>query len=250
MAKVKKLPKSAIAKIDAAIDSLFDKVKLRLLGPRSVDKKLYISFNRDKSLPGLYEAAHVEERGMPDREVLDQLMRTAANYLDSVRHKAKAKTTVAIQQFMHESPDADVHTVLGGQLSDLYGSLKADVRRIVDTEAQNVRSVGSLEAIARANASVGIEDPYVFFVVVRDDRLCDECKRLHLMPDGRTPRIWRMSDLGYDYHKKGEDTPKVGGLHPHCRCSMTTLMPGFGFDKSGMTVWKGEKHDEYARQQA
>jgi hypothetical protein len=253
----KRLPKAAIKKVEAAVDSLFDKLKVRLLGPKSVDKKLYISFNREKSLPGLFEAAHIEERGFPDQEHLEQLLRIAENYLEAARLKAKSQTVVAVQNFMHDiakarkrgDPKPDLYTVLGGELTDVYGKVAADVRRIVDTEAQNVRNVGVTSGIMRANASVGIEDPVIFFVVVRDQHLCDECRRLHLMPDGKTPRLWRMSDLGHDYHKRGESFPKVGGLHPHCRCSMTTLMPGFGFDKAGMVTWQGVNHDEYAIQQ-
>jgi hypothetical protein len=45
--------------------------------------------------------------------------------------------------------------------------------------------------------------------------------------------------LGHGYHKKGEPNPKVGGLHPHCRCTMVTLMPGYGFDAGGMIKFKG-----------
>lgn len=247
-----KLPKEARKKIEGAVDHLFDKLKVRLLGPRSVSKKLFISFNREKSLPGLYEAAHIEERGIPDQEQLEQLLQIAENYLDAMRLRTKAQTVKSVQAFLGraaaEGIDTNVHTVLGGELADLYGKLSADVRRIIDTEAQNVRNVGVMDGIVRSNAAVGIEDPLVFFVVVRDEHLCDECKRLHLLKDRRTPRVWRMSQLGHGYHTKGEDHPKVGGLHPHCRCSMTTLLPGFGFDKAGMVVWKGEGHDEYARQ--
>lgn len=231
------------------MDALFDKTKLRLLGPKAIDKKLYISYNREKSLPGLYEAAHVEGRGIPDTEHLDQLMRTAANYLDSLRHKAKAQTVVAVHKWLNK-PDVktDLATVLGGELADLYGTLRHEVRRVIDTEAQNVRNVGVVDGIARANAFAGIEDPVVFFVVVRDDKLCKECRKLHLLKDERTPRCWYLSELGHGYHERGDDHPKVGGLHPHCRCSMTTLMPGFGFDKAGMVVWRGEGHNEIERQ--
>lgn len=251
MAKTKKLPTAAVKKIHAAVDELFDKIKYRVLGPKMVDKKLYIGFIRQKSLPGLYEAAHIEERGIPDREHLDQLLQTAANYLDSVRLRARSRTVVAVQAFMRnaEKP-TDWKTVLGGELADLYGSMKADVRRIVDTEAQNVRNIGVLEGIANANNTMGIEDPVVFFVVVRDQHLCDECRKLHLMPDGHTPRLWKLSELGHGYHERGDSNPKVGGLHPHCRCSMTTLMPGFAFDSTGMVVWKKEGHNELARQRS
>jgi hypothetical protein len=246
---MKKLPGHVKRKIERAVDNLFDKLKYRVLGPKMVDKKLYIGFMRPKSLPGLYEAAHVEERGIPDKEHLDQLLQTAANYIDAVRLKAKNHTVVAVNSFLNRATvPTDWKTVLGGELADVYGTVKRDVHRIIDTEAQNVRNIGVLEGISRVNASRGIEDPVVFFVVVRDEHLCDECRKLHLLEDGKTPRVYKMSELGHGYHKRGETDPKVGGLHPHCRCSMTTLMPGFGFDAGGFVTWKREDWNEYARQ--
>ncbi|WNM70317.1 hypothetical protein [Myxococcus phage Mx1] len=252
----KKLPKTAVKKIETAVDLLFDKAKARLLGPHMVDKRLDITFRRELSLPGLYEAAHQEEKGIPDKEQLESLLRVAENYLDATRLRAKSQVVNAVQAYVQDvakvkkrgDPAPNVHEVLGGELADLWGKVSSQVRRIVDTEAQNVRSVGVLDGVVRANASVGIEDPVVFFVVVRDQHLCDECKKLHLMPDKTTPRLWRLSEVGHDYHKRGEPQPKVAGLHPHCRCSMTTLLPGFGFDASGMVKWVKEGHDELASQ--
>jgi len=95
------------------------------------------------------------------------------------------------------------------------------------------RNVGILEGIVKTNAVAGVEDPTVFFVVVRDGVLCGECKRLHMLEDGVTPRVWKLSEVGHGYHKKGEQFPKVGGLHPHCRCVLSTLLPGYGFNEGG-----------------
>lgn len=243
----KKLSKEARLKIEDSVDELFGKLKTRFLGPRYSPKKLYISFNREKSLPGLYEEAHIGERGIPDKEQLDQLLEVANNYLEASRLKAKSLTVVAVANWL-QNKDGDLETVLGGELYDLYGKVSSDVKRILDTEAQNVRNVGSLDGIVRVNASSGVEDPVVFWVVVRDNSLCEECKRLHLLEDGKTPRVWKLSEVESGYHKKGESQPKVSGLHPHCRCSMTTLLPGFGFNKSGMVTWVKEGHDEYESQ--
>lgn len=252
MATTKKLPKVAVTKIERAVDQLFNRAKTRLLGAKWGDKSFAVTYERHASLPGLYEAAHREEKGIPDHEQLDHLMVTAANYIDSLRHRAKARTIQHVRTFMADAKekgvDTNVETVLGGQLADLWGDITAQFKRIVDTEAQHVRSVGVVDGIVRSNASLGIEDPVVFFVVVRDQHLCDECKRLHLLKNGRTPRVYKLSDVAAGYHKKGESEPKIGGLHPHCRCSMTTLLPGFGFGQGGEVTYKGEGHDEYDRQ--
>jgi hypothetical protein len=67
------------------------------------------------------------------------------------------------------------------------------------------------------------------------------------MPDLVTPRVWKLSEIGFGYHKKGENNPKIAGLHPHCRCGLAFLAPGFGF-KGGQVSWIGEGHDEYKAQ--
>lgn len=36
------------------------------------------------------------------------------------------------------------------------------------------------------------------------------------MPDGITPRLWKLSEVGSGYHRKGDESPKLGGLHPNC----------------------------------
>lgn len=76
---------------------------------------------------------------------------------------------------------------------------------------------------------------------------CSECKKLHLLPDEQTPRVWKMSEVGAGYHKKGDPAPKVGGLHPHDRCTIQTLPPGYGFE-GGRITYIGKDHDEFAKQ--
>jgi hypothetical protein len=114
-------------------------------------------------------------------------------------------------------------------LDDVMKEMATHVEAIVDTEASNARNVSLMDGIVRINAARGIDDPVVYFVVVRDNVTCDECIKLHLLKDKRTPRVWKLSEVGQGYHKRGDDHPKIGGLHPHCRCTMVTLLPGFGF---------------------
>ena len=46
-----------------------------------------------------------------------------------------------------------------------------------------------------------------------------------MLPDGITPRVWKMSEMGSGYHKKGDSSPKIGGLHPRCRCIYDRYAP-------------------------
>lgn len=245
------LSRVAVAKIRRAVDGVFDRVKARVLGPQSVPKRIYVGREVAHSVPGVYAAASREEGVVPDERVLAQLLEIAGGYLDAQRERTKARVVRAVQSFVHEAHRAaepvDARAVLGGQLSEVWSDAVNSVRRIVDSETQHAKSVGFLEGISRVNAAAGIEDPVVYFVVVKDGELCKECRRLHLMPDGVTPRLWRLSEVGHVYHKRGDAGPKVSGLHPSCRCAIVTLMPGYGFVR-GAVSYVSPGYDELAAQ--
>jgi hypothetical protein len=83
------------------------------------------------------------------------------------------------------------------------------------------------------------------FVPVKDKFLCDECKSIHLLEDGVTPRVFKESEISHDYHKRGETSPSFHNLHPHCRCSLSVTLDGFGFDGNGRVTWIDSAHREY-----
>lgn len=246
------LSKEAVARIHQAVDGVFDRVKATVLGPGFVrqrgDKNIFVGHRPEFSIPGLYRQAAIEEATRPAEKVAHSLGKVAGSYIDAERERTKAQVTKAVQDWLRRGSATDLETVLGGELGGLFARAVKSVNKIVDTEATTARNMGTLEGITKVNASAGVEDPVVFFITVRDNLLCKECRRVHLMPDGVTPRVWRMSELSFKYHKVGEDAPSVGGLHPHCRCTLVTLMPGFGFDSSGRIKYVALGHDEFARQ--
>jgi hypothetical protein len=252
------ISKKARKAIEFAIDLLFERAKARLLGPeaRKRDGKfLAFKFVPELTLSSLFTAASREEGVKePNYDLLTGLLSIAESYLDAQKEKAKAQTVQAVQSFIQDAHvkgvKTDINTVLGGQLAELWGKVTDDVKTIVETEATIARNMGIDDAIQRLSAMAGIDDPTVLFVVVRDGHRCEECTRLHLMPDGITPRLWKRSQVKTGYHKRGEKVPSVGGLHPHCRCVMAVLMPGYGFDSSGLVVWKAKDYDAYAEQQS
>lgn len=241
------LSRAATRLIEDKVDEIFDRLKARALGPHLVDKKIVIGFQHDLSIPGIFEAAAREEGTKADAEILDSLLQVCSKYIDGSRERSKAKIVSTVQAYLNHAQvsgiETDVRTVLGGQLSQVWKDVTNHVHTIVDTEVTNAKNVGSLDGIIKLNTYLNIDDPVVYFVVVRDGLLCAECKRLHLDDDGVTPRLWRLSELSHGYHKRGDESPSVGGLHPHCRCSMVTLMPGYGFDKQGMVEYKSPGYD-------
>lgn len=249
------LPRAAIKLIHRSVDSLFERVRARFLGPKWYErgsKGIAIGYKPELSLPGLYFAGVEEERAKPNLETLNALAQIAGGYLDAQREAVKSRVVKAVDSFLQEAAsgkvETDVETVLGGELAEVWAQTSNNVKRIIDTEATHARNVGTLEGISRVNAYLSVEDPVVYFVVVNDEVLCDECKHLHLLPDGVTPKLWYLSEVGHGYHKRGEEDPKVGGLHPHCRCTIATLTPGWGFDSSGSPKYRGEGHNEMALQ--
>lgn len=239
--------------IESAVDTLFERAKARLLGPSTKQKNLrgkhlIFSFVPELTLGALFTAASTEEGvRTPNSELLNGLLSITESYLDAQKAKTKAQVKQAVQSFLQNAASSDepvdVSKELGKQFAEMWSTVSADVRKIVETEATIARNVGADDGIQRICAMQNIDDPTVFFVVVRDKSLCPECKRLHLMPDGVTPRLWKRSEVGAGYHKKGAENPKVGGLHPHCRCSLSVLMPGFGFDKAGKVIWVGRSYN-------
>jgi len=250
-----RLGKQAIGTIGRAVDEVFSRAAARLLGPaaQGIDgKSLAFRFDPHTSLTALYNMASKHEGVDPREEILRSLLKIAGGYLNAHRERAKARVVQAVQAALVDAQSAGVktnlETVLGGQLADLMRDIKSDIKTIVTTEAVNTTNTSIYDAIGRVGAVTGRNDPTVYFVCIHDTTLCDECKRLHLMDDKVTPRLWKMSELGSGYHTKGDSNPKVSGLHPHERCLLTHLMPGFGFDAFGHVTYVGQGHDELAAQ--
>ncbi len=245
-----RLGQSAVRLIEQAVEKLFTKIREQTFGNKHpTGKALYIAYKPELTLKGIFDAAATDEGVRPSEDIFKTLLKISSSYLDAAEAKAKAKTVQAVQSFLHEASNAGVKTnlstVLEGKLYDVMGEATRDVQRIMETESTIHRNTSIMDGIQRVNAAAGIEDPTVFFVTVRDQHRCDECTRLHVQPDGVTPRVWKQSELGSGYHKRGDPTPKIGGLHPHCRCILTTLLPGYGFSPAGMVTYKSPGYDEY-----
>lgn len=228
-----------IEQIHDSVDDLFDFISGHFLGGKRDPKGIVFSVNSD--LDKLYNEAAQISGITPDEDNLLTLKRVASSYLESTRDRTKAQIVRAVEATLREAQlsgvETDMKTVLGGKLSELFAKTADHVQTIVETELNTARNLSTMEGIVEVNEKMGVQDPVVFFVIVRDNKVCKECMRLHMMPDGITPRLWYLSELGHDYHKKGDPMPKLSGLHPHCRCALTTLPLGGGFDENGRVTY-------------
>lgn len=209
-----------VKRIEKLVDEVFDKLKGRYLSPAAAGKRMVVGYARDLSLPGIYEEALIAEGGVPDIELLNTLVSSTGRYLEASKEKAKADIVRAIVAALSAraatgATDEEVAETLAETLEEQWTKVTHSVERIVDTEASQARGVGLMQGIIEQAEETGT-DPMVYWVVRKDHRLCGECKRLHLMPDGVTPRVWYLSEVSHAYHVRGENFPSIGGLHPHC----------------------------------
>lgn len=245
------LPKSVIKDIRNEVDDVYDRIKARFLNEKYKKKGIEFTFRND-TLEDFFRDIAEREGVEPDKDTLATLKEVAGSYLDASRERAKAQVIQAVQAVIRESvlsgETPNVRVAIQGQMSKIWGDATTHVHSILDSEVNTAKNVSILEGITQYNAKIGVDDPVVFFIIVRDGAVCSECVRLHMMPDGVTPRLWYMSEVGSGYHKKGDPNPKLGGLHPHCRCQMSTLLLGYGFNASGKVTYVAKDHSEIDKQ--
>lgn len=244
----KALPTAAVKVIENAVERTFARAKARFSGsiPPGTPKHLVLTLNPSMSVVNLFKLAAKAEGVKPNEDLIHPIVKIGLSYLDATKEKAKAKTIHAVQAFLHDAQskgvDTDLETVLQGELSGLWGQIFNDVKRIVNTEVNSAKNMSILDALTKINSSSGINDPTIYWVCVHDNALCQECKRLHLMPDLKTPRVWRLSEVGSGYHKIGDLNPKMS-LHPSDRCQIATVLLGYGFNPAGEIEYKSPGYD-------
>lgn len=248
------LSKKSTKLITESVHRVFDKIKGRLLGRNYTNKNIYFEYApKSLTIPGLYETASKESGGHPSPDTVDVFVRTADSFLEQERHRTIAHTIKEVDSFLRDAKSkgiqTDVETVLNGALAPVFGKLEENVKRIANTEATAARNMGALDGIVKANSYAGVDDPRIFFVIVRDGEVCEECVRLHMLDDKVTPRVWLLSQCGHGFHKKGDNFPSILGEHPNCRCTQETILPGYGFDSSGRVTFVAPGYDAYAAQQ-
>lgn len=240
--------------INKAVEEIFDTIAIQFIGeiPRLKHKKLLI-FNtqRNYSLANLFvEAMSNKSPNIIEQDALKSLLESSYGYIESLKSKTRSNITERVDGIVKEAKARGTKASsedIQAAINDEMRKAKAQMQAIAESESTKTRNVGSAMEISRVAASSGDNDPTVFFVVVRDGVTCNECKRLHLNDNG-TPRVWKFSDLKQGYHKRGEDMPSAFGLHPHCRCTLTYLAIGFGFDKNGRVTYINPRHDEHSKQ--
>lgn len=240
--------------VEKIVNELFDKMAFSLLGqiPHLKNKKmLVISSKPHMGLGHLFlKTLGKQQLNEIESEMLKHLLETAYHYIDALKTKTKERL---YNNIVNEVERANKKGEKPSE-RDIKHQIVNELRRAGDhmatitaAELNKVKNVGTAIKITKVASDQGDDNPTVVFLVVKDDKTCEECKRLHLLKDGITPRAWKLSEIGYGYHTKGDENPKIGGLHPHCRCFLTFVPKNFGFI-NGRLSFIDEGYDEFKKQ--
>lgn len=240
--------------ISIAVESMFDRLAYNLLGniPKLRNKKLEFFGSQPKfSLAHIFlQAMGNREPNIFEKEVLRGILNSSHRFIESLKNKTVSNVVESIDALVKESKIQNSH-VSSAQVAELIStqmeSARGHMKLIAEAETTKTRNLAHTMEISGDAKNQGIEDPTVFFIIVRDGKACPECIRLHMLPDGITPKAYKMGDLSMGYHKRGDDRPSACGEHPFCRCSLSQLSPGWGF-KNGFVSFISLNHDEYAAQ--
>ena len=241
--------------IGKIVEEIFDKIALSLVGniPRLQNKKLMLfTTGQNYSLANLFVQAMANRSpNSIEQDALKSMLVSADGYIESLKSKTKSDLTEKIDGLVKEAKIRG-HKVDPQAVEDAIAEemkkAKAHIKTIAESEATKLRNMGTLMSISRVASSLNDDDPIVCFQIIKDGATCKECVRLHMMPDGVTPRVWKFSELKQGYHKRGEEYPSAFGLHPHCRCTLTYIGKSFGFDELGRLKYISEDYDIHEAQ--
>lgn len=235
------------------VDKMFDVLAFKLLGriPKLQNKPHLLTLIGGLSLVNIFlQALSNKEPNHFERDALKSILTSSFGYVESLKHKTSSNVVEAIDSLVKEAKTRG-ESVSKEQIDNVFANemtkAKSQMKLIAEAETTKTRNIGHTMDISSKAQNMGIEDPTVFFVVVRDNSLCKECLRLHMLSDGNTPKVYKLSEVSMGYHKRGDDKPSSCGLHPFCRCSETMLPPGWGF-KNGYISFIGLEHDEWKKQ--
>ena len=232
---------------------MFDSLAYSLLGniPKIRNKSPFFGSSPKMSLAHIFlQAMNNKEPNHFERDVLRSILNSSYGYIEGLKNKTSSSVVEAVDAIVKEAKIKNDH-VTSAQVAEAISTemekAKGHMKLIAEAETTKTRNMGHTMEIASKAKEQGVEDPTVFFIVVRDGLLCNECLRLHMLPDGITPKVYKMGDLSMGYHKRGDNRPSACGEHPFCRCSISQLSPGWGF-KNGFVSFIDLEHDEYKKQ--
>ena len=247
---MKGLSLRAVEAIEKLIEDTFGSLALDFLGivPKLTKEKKIVFSTSKNSLTSIFlNSLETTDPTKSEEETLKVLLRVADSYVSALENRTKSRVIGSLDSYIknQNSKGLDIsYELMRDMVNKEMGQAKKHFSMIANTESNKASNVGTALQISK----FGEEDPTVFFNVVIDDVTGSEEFKLHLLPDRVTPRVWKLSEIGSEYHKRGDSNPKFPGLHPHCRCKLTYLAKGWGFSEAGKIKYIEPDHDEFSSQ--
>lgn len=254
----KRVSESGKRKIEATIDKVFENTASDLLGYIPGDQKKTIVFTSKRptfTLADLFVKAMRDKMPNPnERDVLKGLIRIAYGFISGLKERTKSNVIARIDDHIQDAhkkgQKADPEKITEA-INIEMSKARSHMKTIAEAEGTKSRNTGAAMDISRIGASLGNDDPFVYFQMVHDASTCKYCIANHLMPDKVTPKVVRLSEISAGYlstQDRKDGKLSLAGQHPHCRCTLVILAPGWGF-KSGKLNFMGLGHSEFHKQQ-
>lgn len=240
--------------LEKIVEGVFDSLSLNFLGikPKVTRSKKVIFSTSKNSITSLFlEALETNDPTQSEEDTLKVLLRVSQKYIDALKNRTQAKVINSVDSYVRNKnlkKEQVVMKEVRGLVTGELDKAKNHFKMIANTESNKAGNIGSALQISKMAKQFGEDDPTVFFSVIVDDVTGPEEFILHLLPDKKTPRVWKLSEIGSEYHKKGDSNPKFPGLHPNCRCKLVYLAPGWGFNEEGRIKSIGLDHNEFESQ--
>ncbi len=218
------LPKTTEELIAKEIAKVFERLKIKLLNPYykpKIDLGKEVKHDKFLSMPGLYYSAYVSANAdsKPTQEALKGLMRVTENYIDNAQDRAKIRAIEAVENTVRDAqakPDYDYEEELNDALVSVFDQTHGETKTILESELQRVKTIGLQEGTLDILEKRGITDPTIAFLTRHDSFVCKYCREMYTLPDGVTPRVYKLSELKSGYFNRKNPEPHLAPLHPNC----------------------------------
>lgn len=219
---MKGLPLKIIDKIEEIIGTQFDEILMDFLGivPKLTKEKKIVFTTTRSNLTSLFlQSLGHRKPSQDEEEALKGCLRIASNYIEALKQRTQARAVQNANAYAQETfskgknlAPSKIRKIIVDEMEKAQKHLKL----IVNSETNKAINTGTALQIQRVAEDNEDKDPTVFFQVTIDDVTGPEEFVLHLLPDRKTPRYWKLSEIGAEYHRVGDPNPKLSGLHPNC----------------------------------
>jgi hypothetical protein len=251
---MKGLTEKGVRSIENLVKQQFNSFSLKFLGlipEQSKQKSIIFKTSQNSILSLFLKALKTKNPNELEERSLKVLLRIASGYLDALKERTSARVVQDVNAYItNTSLKSETVSIkqVNKIISDEMSKAGKHLKLIANAESQKAVNTGTALQILKMARDIGEEDPSVFFVVTDDQVTGFYEYILHTLPDKKTPRVWKLSEIQTGYYKNGDQYPSLCGLHVNCRCKLTYLAKGFGFDESGYVKYKGKNHDEFKAQ--